>query len=58
MTHFLREQSRMSLPWLVGGFLPGVVVAAYCVAVSWARHLTPYWMPCRQGLMWEGVWPE
>ena len=42
----LRVQRNMILPWLRGSVLPGDVVMAYCVAVSWARHLTAYWSPC------------
>ena len=44
--YLLRVHRKMILPWFCGSGMPAQVVTAYCVAVSWARHLTAYWSPC------------
>ncbi len=53
-SYLLRVVRKMILPWLLGSLIPGQMVVAYWVAVSWAIHLTAYCMPWRHGLRWEG----
>ena len=55
--HLRREQRRISRPWFVGGWWAGQFMAAYCVAVSCARHRTPYVTPWIHGLSSVGMCP-